>query len=275
MGNDSLIRGLGILFTWATLLSLSLLASAEDLVDQHVKVGLVAAQDELVPGQQLWMAVRFDLQDGWHTYWVNPGDSGEAPRIEWLLPSGFHAGAIQWPYPTRLSTPPFADYGYEHQVLLMAAVQPPSRLVEGKIEKIAARVHYLVCQDVCIPGQKQLELPLPVRTHSSPSAASGLFRSTRQRLPRPVPNKWTLSAISQGDVFILTLRTGKLLRSAQFFPLEAEQIDNAALQTMTAIPGGIRLRLVKSKHLLKPISHLEGVVLVAPGRSYRVDIPIS
>lgn len=110
------------------------------IADKYVKLELVSEQDAIVPGKDLWLGFRFDLQDEWHTYWINPGDSGEAPRIEWQLPAGFQAGAIQWPYPERLSTPPFADYGYEHQVLLMAPVRPPAQSKEGETQKIAARV---------------------------------------------------------------------------------------------------------------------------------------
>ena len=71
----------------------------EDAADQHVEVALVSEQQAIVPGQKFLLEIRFDLQDGWHTYWVNPGDAGEPPRITWELPAGFQAGSIQWPYP--------------------------------------------------------------------------------------------------------------------------------------------------------------------------------
>src|SRR6266436_722886 len=146
MLNRSFIRSLGTLFASAAWLISPTPGCADQPADEHVKLELVSEQDALVPGKDLWLGFRFDLQDEWHTYWINPGDSGEAPRIEWQLPTGFQAGAIQWPYPERLSTPPFADYGYEHQVLLMAPVRPPAQLREGETRKIAARVRYLVCR---------------------------------------------------------------------------------------------------------------------------------
>ena len=48
------------------------------------------------------MALRQEIAPGWHTYWMNPGDSGEPPRIEWALPTGFTAGDIVWPHPERI-----------------------------------------------------------------------------------------------------------------------------------------------------------------------------
>jgi DsbC/DsbD-like thiol-disulfide interchange protein len=247
---------------------------AEDSADRHVKLELVSDQDAIVPNRPLRLGIRFDLEDGWHTYWINPGDSGEPPRIEWELPAGFQAGPIQWPYPSQLSTPPLVDYGYEHEVLLAVPVRPPSGLKAGVTEKLVARVHYLVCRDVCIPGQKQLVLELPVKAHAGATAEFPLFESTRRRLPKPMPEGWKVSAVSAGDEFLLTVRTGAFATDPQFFPLEPEQIDNAAPRNASVVPGGVRLHLKKSNHLLKPISHLKGVMVVS-GVAYFVDVPVA
>jgi DsbC/DsbD-like thiol-disulfide interchange protein len=256
-------------------LALATLTSAHSPADQHVKIELISEQDGIVPHGKIWVGIRFDLQDGWHTYWVNPGDSGEAPRIEWELPEGFAAGAIQWPYPERLSAPPFADFGYEHQVLLIAAVQPRPGIKDEKSQRIAARVHYLVCRDVCIPGQKQLELTLPVKSLAVAGSNVQLFEATRRRLPQTAPESWKISAASLGDEFVLNLIIGRSGGAPQFFPLEEEQIENAAPQTANTIPGGFRLHLKKSRHLIKPLSRLRGVLVVGSGKAYRVDVPVS
>ena len=250
-------------------------ASSQGKADEHTALSLVSEQDALVRGKQLWIGIRFDLQDGWHTYWTNPGDSGEPPRIEWQLPTGFQVSDIQWPHPVRLALASLADYGYECQVLLMAAVRPPEGLKEGESVKITAQVHYLVCHDVCIPGQKHLELSLPVKTSAAFSPARPLFDATRQKLPRPMPRNWRISATSTGDEFVVNLKADKVARPVQFFPLHAEQIENAAPQKSIEVPGGLRLRLKKSEHLLRPIARLEGVMVLASGDAYRVRIPVA
>ena len=275
MLNHSFITRLGFFFAFAVGLTQPMLGSSKSPADEHVKLELISEQNAVVPGRELWLGIRFDLQEGWHSYWTNPGDSGEAPRIEWRLPAGFEAGAIQWPYPERLATPPFADYGYEHQVLLIVPVRPSAELKDGQTQKIAALVRYLICKDVCIPGQKQLELSLPVQTHAAASDARELFDAARSRLPRAAPRNWRISAASIRDEFLLNLKIGKLDKTPQFFPCNAEQIENAASQEVTSIPGGIRLHLKKSKHLLKPVARLKGVVVLGPGRAYLLDVPVS
>ncbi len=241
--------------------------------NDHVRVQLISEKDAIVPHQQFRLGIRFDLEEGWHTYWVNPGDAGEPPRIDWTLPVGFQASSIQWPYPTRLPTPPFVDYGYEHQVLLAVVIRTPSGLTEGVTEKIIAHVHYLICREVCIPGQKQLELDLPVKNQGVASSSAPLFESARRQLPKPIPSGWKVSATSVGDEFRLRLRIGRPIVSLQFFPLEPEQVENAAPQNISTIPGGLDLYLRKSNHLLRPISRIKGVIVVA-GTGYLVDVPV-
>ena len=275
MLNRSFIPRFGVFFAFASWLVIPLFSSSKSPADEHVSVELVAEQNAVVPGKELWLGIRFELRDGWHTYWTNPGDSGEAARIDWHLPAGYEAGAIQWPYPERLSTPPFADYGYGHQVLLMVPLRAPAELKEGQTHKIGASVCYLICREVCIPGRKELELSLPVQTHAAASQARELFNVSRSRLPRPAPRNWRTSALSRGDEFLLSLKIGKLDKEPEFFPLEAEQIENAASQGATTIPGGIRLHLKKSKHLLKPPARLKGVIVLGPGRSYLLDVQVS
>ena len=46
--------------------------------------------------------VELKLDEGWHTYWKNPGDAGSPTKIEWQLPTGISAGEIQWPLPHRI-----------------------------------------------------------------------------------------------------------------------------------------------------------------------------
>ena len=44
----------------------------------------------------------FELDPGWHVYWVNAGDSGQPPRVTWVAPAGYEVGPLAWPQPTRI-----------------------------------------------------------------------------------------------------------------------------------------------------------------------------
>jgi DsbC/DsbD-like thiol-disulfide interchange protein len=243
----------------------------------HAKVKLIAEQTAILPGKRLWLGLKFQLDPDWHIYWVNPGDSGTAPQVKWDLPPGFSAGAMKWPTPVRLGKPPIVDYGYENEVLLLLSVEAPAKLRPGEQVTLGATVKWVVCREICIPDKAQLNLSLPIAKDgvNQSSAWLRVFQKTRERLPRQAPSGWTVRAASGKDQFTLTVDTGVPQTHAEFFPLEAQQVDNAAPQGTTSLPRGVRLTLKKSDQLLKPVSVLKGVLVLDGGRAYEIAAPVA
>src|SRR6266404_119842 len=89
----------------------------------HGRLELVAEKQWIAAGHPFNVALQFEFGKGWHVYWVNPGDSGEPPRVTWDLPAGIKAGDIEWPAPRRLGTPTIVDYGYEDSVTLIVPMR--------------------------------------------------------------------------------------------------------------------------------------------------------
>jgi DsbC/DsbD-like thiol-disulfide interchange protein len=241
----------------------------------HSKVDLIAEEDSIEPGRRFWVGLRFQLERQWHIYWINPGDSGEPPRLEWHLPAGFRAGVIQWPVPKRLENQSIVDYGYQGEVLLLVPIYAPARFTAGRA-KLAATVKWLVCRDVCIPARTDLALSLPVqRTAPHPDPQwHKLFTSGRAELPRPPPANFKATALLQGNYFLLTFDSGSPGRQATFFPLAPMQIENSAPQTATLAGDRVRLSLQKSDQLVKPFASLKGVLVFGPQRAYLIDAPV-
>jgi thiol:disulfide interchange protein DsbD len=250
------------------------LACAASASGPHLTVDLVAENASITPGHRFESGVKFTLEKGWHVYWINPGDSGEPPRIEWKLPAGFQAGAIQWPAPVRLPIAQLMDYGYEDQVLLVAPIQAPGDLKPGTSVPLAATVKWIVCSETCIPGHGDVSLTLPVSGDAAkPSADHELFARTKASVPPPPPPTWKQSAQAQKDGFVLTIRSGKPISIATFFPRDEDQIENAAPQPVHSEPTGVRIELKKSEQLLKPITRLRGVA-VLDGKPYEIDAAV-
>jgi DsbC/DsbD-like thiol-disulfide interchange protein len=242
----------------------------------HARVDLLAKQDAIVPGKELRLGIHFVLEPGWHIYWTNPGDSGQPPVLKWQLPEGFSAGEIQWPRPERMqSTPQLADYGYNGEVLLPVMVQVPPSARAGSSVAIAAEVKWLVCREVCIPEHAQLYLNLPVapRAKEKPQSAA-LFAETEKLLPHRAPRSWRVVAHSENDDFVLSVEADRRLMKAEFFPLEANQIDNAAPQKLQSSPNGAKITLKKSELLTKPVEVLRGVLVLGGGAAYRIEAPV-
>jgi len=165
----------------------------------HLKVELISEQSSSPPGQPLWVGLLFRLEPGWHIYWQNPGDSGEPPKVQWNLPTGFAASSIRWPQPIRLGSGSVVDYGYEGQVLLMAPIQRSSSRNATSLPSLSADVKYIACRHVCIPGKAHLTLSGPAGGDRALWRA--LFEQTRHsfqslRLPVGKRPQYRTSSIS-------------------------------------------------------------------------------
>jgi DsbC/DsbD-like thiol-disulfide interchange protein len=241
---------------------------------------LVAENQWIAPGHAINLGLHFQLEKGWHIYWVNPGDSGEPPRVKWQLPAGVAAGEMGWPTPRRLGTASIVDFGYEEDVMLIVPLHAEAGLAaQGPAQgtaQIGAEVKVLVCREMCIPGKAQLSLTLPVKSQPpAPDAQTAeSFAAARKAMPRSAPASWRISVANVGDSFALTARLTEHVAQASFFPLEESQIKNAASQHFVAAPGGFRLTLQKSDQLLKAIARLKGVLVLAGDRGYIIDVPV-
>jgi DsbC/DsbD-like thiol-disulfide interchange protein len=242
----------------------------------HGTVDLVAENQWIAPGRQTYFGLNFQLEKGWHIYWVNPGDSGQPPRVEWHLPEGLSAGEIEWPAPRRLGTSAIVDFGYDDAVMLLVPVRALSTLPANQAAQLGAELRVLVCREICIPGKAQVSLTLPIKSMPPELDArtSELFTAARNSLPRRAPGGWEFNVSDQKDSFVLTAKLGRQMTRATFFPLEESQIDNSAPQEVVPVATGFQLTLRKSDQLLKPIQRLKGVLELSANQTYVIDAAV-
>jgi thiol:disulfide interchange protein DsbD len=242
----------------------------------HGTIDLLAENSSIAPGHDFTLGLHFKLEPGWHIYWVNPGDSGEPPRITWQLPQGFAAGEMEWPVPHKMGTPTIVDYGYDGEVLLLVPMRAAANVSTQQHAKLDASVRFLICREMCIPGKAQLSLTLPVHvgTAAADSAVEPMFAAARAHMPRPPPATWKYTVQEGKDFFRLSVNAGKSIPSAFFFPREESQIDNVAPQQPVSDSTGVKLTLHKSDQLTKPISRLKGVLVLQSGEAYEVNAPV-
>lgn len=212
---------------------------------QQVQAQLVSEVQSLQPGTPFWVGLHFKIRQGWHTYWRNPGDSGSAPTLKWILPDGFTAGELVYPYPKRLPAGPLMNFGYEGTVTMLTQVTPPKELAATKPIQLQAKADWLVCQVDCIPEAANLSLKLPVE--SSPvvdSKWANVFEQTRLALPKTSP--WEAKVNASGETLVLRVKTPQLqanqVQQVEFFPDEDGIITNAAPQ-QTSFDDGLMLKL--------------------------------
>ncbi len=225
----------------------SFAASGNVVAAANVHAHLESEVSRVGPGQSFWVALVLDIGDGWHTYWRNPGDSGQATTLDWTLPAGFRAGPIEWPAPHRFVLAPLVNFGYAGQAVHLVRITAPAALRPGAPITLRAQAHWLVCSNICIPENAALELTLPASAMSGaidPGAAP-LFAGARALLPQRPPAPAT-AAIGDGHLRItLGPAWGASLSdvaSLSFVPYDDGVIAYAAPQSMSR-GGGIDLTM--------------------------------
>jgi thiol:disulfide interchange protein DsbD len=243
----------------------------------HGTVDFVTENQWITPGGKTYLGMNFQLEKGWHIYWVNPGDSGQPPRVEWHLPTVLSAREIEWPAPQRLGTSSIVDFGYDDSVMLLVPMRASSTLPTNQAVQLGAELQVLVCREICIPGKAQVSLSLPSKS-MPPEVdvrSSELFTAARRSLPHQAPREWEFNVNDQKDSFILTAKIGRQMTRAKFFPLEESQVDNSAAQIVVPLARGFQVTLRKSDQLLKTIKRLKGVLEFSANEAYVIDVPIS
>lgn len=254
---------------------------------EHAQVELFSESDSIKPGEPFWVGVRMTMQPEWHTYWQNPGDAGLETQIEWKLPEGFSAGPIRWPFPMRIEIPPLVDFGYENEIIFLSEITSPASLVSGAPITIAAKIDWLECKDICIPGGAEVDLSLPVANEApvlNPARIQD-FERARAQIPRKLgsPNDWNFRAIRAGKkVSIFFAVPGNpSIGDVAFFPIDRNIYDYAAKQEFRKRPDGYELESTLSELSEGEIVKTSGVLVSSNGwsgqgteKAIEVEVPV-
>ena len=215
---------------------------------ERIAAELVPMSQWAAPGSTAVVAVRQDIEPGWHTYWRNPGDSGGATTLAWTLPEGARAGDIVWPVPERQHLSGLMNYGYSDQVYLPVPVEIPASARPGTVLPLRVKALFLVCSaEMCVPDELTLTLDLPVREGAAPADPrhGEAIRTVLEAAPRPAGIE--ASAALENGVLTLTATGGPLAGrdpgAAYFFPYEGGVIEHPAPQGGTWGPQGLTLAL--------------------------------
>jgi len=243
----------------------------------NVEATLIAAGDAVIPGLTLDVGVRLRMRPGWHVYWKNPGDSGLPPTVSWTLPRGFQAGAIEWPAPTRFMDEGLVTYGYHDEVILPVRIEVPNP-VQGDSVSIAARVEWLECKDICVPGSAVLSVRLPVRAERRMGQPStGVLAKARSRLPQTGRLSYWVTSGPRALSLTFVPARGVTPRGAYFYCDRPLLVDYAAPQGFEHEGQLWRVTMKPAPNADRNLDRLTGVLVIDGDRgshAVQVDAPL-
>jgi DsbC/DsbD-like thiol-disulfide interchange protein len=97
------------------------------------------------------------LDDGWKTYWRNPGESGIPPSID-VKGDNLESFAVDFPLPQRIIDESGESIGFHDEVLFPLHLKPKdiTQAIDAKLSAF-----FGVCEQVCVPAKFADELKFP------------------------------------------------------------------------------------------------------------------
>lgn len=237
-----------------------------EVVTAHLRARLVAQRPWVAPGESVELLLVFDLQPGWHTYWRNPGDSGEPPRLTWTLPEGIRAGAIRWPYPRRIPVGPLANYGYTGQALHLIDLDVAADWPAGEPIDLRLDATWLVCDEHCVPESGSFALRLESAPGVGETSGDALLEAMFARARAAVPTDFAGEALLDRSGKPLRLRLSRAalpedLQGLEFFADAWGLIEPAAAQPWRFEGDWLELRLTAGANVAG--ASISGVVVAS------------
>ena len=234
----------------------------------QIEVELISETTNVVAGETLWLGIRLDPADHWHTYWKFGGDSGVATfTSDWEIADGAEIGDIVWPIPewTPFLGSELVTFTYEREVILPIPVTIPSDF-EGASFDLRTKIDWQVCEEICIPGDAEFSLSLPVASSLEIDERwVASFMDTRDLTPVAIDRHNLLSQFNAHDDKVNVMVSAfngefENVDEAYFFPTERRIMKYAPFRKV--ILDGDRIQISTEQHRRYPddLSELVGTL---------------
>lgn len=231
----------------------------------HSSLSAECSVRQAAPSVPFRVAVRIQLEPQWHTYWLNPGDSGSATEVKWRLPKGWVVSRPQFSVPERIETGGILSYGYEGVAEMVFTVTPPAK---AKSATLVGEAQWLVCQEACVPASEKFTLGVKLGPVAVPR--------TEFRMPQLPTKKVKATASVTKAKYHLRFGLNDAGTDAYFYVESPGTIDHAAVQTFSSVKGGLEVDLAASPYATGVAKRLRGVLVLKEGnRAFLVDTPVS
>ncbi len=217
----------------------------------------IASSATVQPGKPLRTAIRMKHDDGWHSYWINPGEAGMPTTVEWKLPPGWKCGGLAWPAPIRFLSGGLAGFGYEGTVLYPVMLTAPEDF-NGEA-RLTAVVSWLACsEEGCVPGKEEVHLTLRAGEPAATQYAAAI-RQAHEQVPQ-AREGMRLGVTENESRLALSIRhdsgSDADLTGCQVFPATADLIDPVADIHFTRTGGSWTAEAALGAFAARPVKQL-------------------
>ena len=192
---------------------------------------LLLSHTSIKVGESIQAGIRIKTKPGWHSYWINPGDSGMATSVTWNLPKGVTASVLQFPTPQIFEDYGLKTYGYLDEVILLVDLKLDESTELKQIE-FSVEVDWLACKGACVAGSQKIMGSFQVG-ESQLSKESTTLEKIQRNLPRELMGE----AKKQGDSYLIGFKSPEKLTSKLLFIPEDEALEVKEVQIKSRVEG--------------------------------------
>lgn len=236
----------------------------EDIGD--VKVEIISEIDGVELGTWFNVAVKFEIEEGWHIYWKNPGDSGLQTEIEWEIPEGFKkVGKMMWDIPERIKWDGMVNYGFEEELVLIQQFQAINTK-PGESYEFKADINWLICKEKCIPQDTSLTFEVAGADDNYWSDDRNMVLEKKQSMVNP-KSIYFMEAKEDGDKIVIHGEKPLTHKFTELtiFPITQSVLSNAGKQEVTVNTQDFQVIIPKSEYFDKAPETLEIMVFAPEG----------
>ena len=242
---------------------------------EPITIDLISSVKSISPGNVIEAALRVQMENGWHTYWINPGDSGAAPKIAWVAQKGVSIGDLNFPVPERIEYGELVNFGYSDETVWPFEIRVEKDFPENLI-KLFAEIDILVCSDICIPKKIKVSKQIQIGNIDRDDIGTRIISSALDAMP--INSALAPLAFLKKDKIELKFGLSRDLASkasteAYFFPFVPNLIDNKATQNLYV--SGDKFVLAMDRSLDYTSGRSISGILKIDGAAYALDTTIS
>lgn len=238
---------------FVTVLCLSLVFSTAASAN-HIRASLIAERP-VAPGDTVMLAVLMQPEQGWHGYWINPGDAGLPLTLEWTVPTGGTMGQLEFPVPQTLLISGLMNHVYEHDYAVLVPFTVPKSAKIGTTLPLSAKAQWLACtEQICVPERAQLEGTVTIGRGAGGSGrgndsirADPRFAGWSASLPAPLDRPGTFALTDKGVRLAIPFPASARIDAPHFFIAGEGVADYAAPQRFFRQGDTLVVELAKTK----------------------------
>ena len=226
----------------------------------HANVSLVMFENIQKGQSQTLIGIRMDMQENWHTYWKNPGDSGGPIKVKWSHDDNISISDLYWPTPTLIPYEPLMTYGYKNFVIFPYEINNSN----DKNSYIEANIDFLICDDICVPEKALIRTNLN-EIKNDTSLYEWFLKVPSQTLP--------VKASLDNEFINIRFSWPFDVSSAIFFIDDQDIVEHASDQNLIKEENNYLLK-IKKLDGLKSFEYLSGVISINDNESFIIDAEI-